>query len=359
MAILALGIYSLIEVDEVKSVPDKVVNSPTEKSGPADPGNLETLLKSGTNEELLDALVSSEGLNPSQNQIMNYVGLSQRAAIARRLLQADIGESKRRYVTMAYLESLTTAELINISARLDFDESRESLLQAARQYSNDPDPAIAAKANLAPVLAHLYDYWAKRDPRHLDLVRTQFDQRHQKFVSDRNAARIFVSVVFRLKDDSEFQAETTSLLMHIFSQFENQATPENLDLLTSFRDLLFFGDMELLTLPTLVLDDDPFASERTRRFFDVLARNPKAGIRIYRRAITVIEAYKQTGQDQLAKILEKRLEDTALRIEDAEKREMVLAEIENPLLIPEAEDIAEEDLQFGLPDLSELQPGRE
>jgi hypothetical protein len=358
VAILALGVFFLIKVEEVKSGPENVVNFPVDESDSDDPGSWETLLKTGTNEEMLDALVSSEGRISDNNPVIIYVEMSQRAAIAKRLLQTDIGESQERYVTLAYLQSLTKAELTNIAARLNFDGSRERTLQAGRQYENARHPEIAAAASLVPVLVHLYDYMAERDPRYLDLIRTQFDQGQEKILCDRTAAAIFAAVVFRLNEDPDYPNETTALLWHILNQFESQVTPETADLLTAFRDILNFGDIEIEKLPQHVLDENPYADEQARRLFDVLARNPTAGIKVYRQAIAVIGAYKQTGQDQLANILEKRLGDTALRIEDAEKREMLLAEIENPLLISEVENTAEPDLQFGLPDLSELQPER-
>lgn len=347
MTILALGIYSLIRVDEVKPV-DSTSMTTEDEIAPSDPENWETILKTGTKGELLEALVGSEDRKVKNNPVMIYVESLQRAKMGKRLLQMDLSEAQEHYATLAYLQSLRAAEVMNVAAKLKFKGSREEVQAAAQEYGNDPRPEIAGAASLTPILVYLYDFWSDSDLRHLELVRTEFDQNYQKVLSHPNVAAQFVAVIFRLNKDPDYPNETTTLLLHVLNEFEKVVTPETADVLTSFRDLLFFADLSLPTLPQEVVEGDPFASERTRRLFDILARTPEAGPKVYRTAIRVISSYREIGEEQLAKLFQKRLRDTAMKIANDEKRELTLAEIENPQLIPEESEEDETDLGIDL-----------
>ena len=328
LVVLGIGVIYLIKVDRDKADPTNRVARTLPDASSEDVDELETLMESGSENDLLAALVDIQNEKTANNPLLRYLNYSKQAAVAKRLLEADMEVSEKRYVAVTYLQSLAFSDWTNTCGKLNLEGVRDEVLEVAGEYENDQDPVIASHAKLALLVVHMADFQVSQDPIFLSRIQDQFDSSLDQILLAPEAAKIFVGVLFQIENDGESDLEETSLFMHIYSQLDSHVSTAAFEAKAMFRDLLFFRDFELTALVENLKDEDPLAREETERFFNVLSRNPDAGIQIYRKAIEVVNAYQVVGEPQLAELLEKRLREIAQEITDTGMREKVLSEIE-------------------------------
>lgn len=262
------------------------------------------------------------------NAVSNFMICSKLATSARELMSRELTNKQRAFSTAIYIESVSMLDSLNVQGELGIVGPREALLEVGEKYSDDNDPNVRGKANLGMLLAPGYDFLVNGELESLQKFKLEFDRRFENVVNDKKgSSRVIATALFAF-GKPEFKSETWPICLGMLDRFEKDGLPEYEQLYTGFREQLYFGDLDLKTLPERIETKDDDADGDTKKFLDGLAVNPDTRFAIFEVAINAIKEYKKAGNREMVETLSKRLKEICGSTQDTEQRNRLLAAIE-------------------------------
>jgi hypothetical protein len=290
----------------------------------AAPPDHETLLKTGSASELIDASLNIRANMGQRSSVVNFMMCSKRARIARRLMEIDLSPTQGVFALVSYIESISMMDSLNVQGELNMDGPRTALLEVGKKYSNHPDANVRSKANLAMVLAPAYDFLTTGDDELLIQFQREFDSRIDNIIVNRQDARTLLTTVVMANDKPDHESKTWPVALHVLRRYEQSEQPEIKAYAAGFREQLYFGKLNLNSLAERIAANRSGAHEDCQKLFAALAINPDSRLEIYSIAITAIQKYQDSGRQSEVEPFINQLKETCGKIADNELRASVL-----------------------------------
>ncbi len=108
----------------------------------------------------------------------------ERARISQHLLTRSLSEAQQIFATTSYIDAISLIDSLNVSSKMKIQDTRKSLLEIDQKYCSHNNRDIAAKANLAIVLAPLYDFMATGTPEQAAQFESEYRLRLMKIAQN-------------------------------------------------------------------------------------------------------------------------------------------------------------------------------
>ena len=282
---------------------------------------IESLPEDATVDELIE---TSLGLRDSWGKATPSVGLMMcalRAKISRRLMEMEITESQHKFAAASYIESISLVDSLNVTSKMNIDGTREALLEIDETYSDDPDSTLSAKANLAMVLAPVYECMASKNPEFVEAINQEFNNRFEKIFADTYSTSRLAEVSLAMSKKPKIGDATQPFMTNFLRRLSESESSKIVTIGKLLKDRLLFEKFELKSLPSRL--DEPEMRSTVQEFFETLAANPDSASPIYQAAVTTIVRYQVMGKSEDATALINWLEEIASTITNEQKKQAV------------------------------------
>ncbi|MEL7496301.1 MAG: hypothetical protein AAFN77_01735 [Planctomycetota bacterium] len=282
------------------------------------------LLENGTKMELLEYSLNFMEAWKRAGPTRAVILLSDRLRVIKRLMTMDLTKTEQTFTLTSYIETVTSLDWYNTEDNLGLQQTREALLEVERLYANHNNEAVAAKANLAFVIIPGADFLSSYDLAELLTLMDRLDKRQDKIFRDVKSTSQLAEIILKIQRSEKYQAETKLLAIDVLNRIQAQGSEPFARLARDFREEIYFGDLELSTLPGRIPIDDLETQQDVQMLFDGLETAPDVQIGFYSTAAACVRVYVQVGNWDVAKQLNQRLRVIAGKNSQVEVQQKVL-----------------------------------
>ena len=277
------------------SEPDSSTASPRSPSS-ANGNALNSLLETGSAEELVQELLRLRDLPLSSSHKINSAVLRQRSKVAKRILEMNISDSQETFATNELIENALQLDSVNKLGKLGDFLARDELIKIRDKYYDHEIDAFGAKASLGFPLIPLHDYFESDDTSDLVAVADQFDLHADKIMRHPPTTRGFVELLLGLLEESGYAKHYRSLSIRIIARLEKSQDPKIDYIALALREQVYFSEVDLASLVDRIEGGNEMARSQVQSFFEALDENPTSRVSIYEIAIDVVEEYERLGR---------------------------------------------------------------
>jgi hypothetical protein len=240
----------------------------------------------------------------------------------------ELTPTQREFAMVSYIESISMLDSLNVQGELNIAGPRAALIEVEEKYANHSNPNVKIKANLAIMLAPAYDFLVSGDPGLLRKFESEFQQRADLAINDRYAAGRLLTTALFVNNKVGTESLTRPVTLKVLDSFEKTTSPDIKKLTASFRERVFFGKLDLDTLPDRIEDNHARSRTDVQQFFEALEINPDSRPEIYTTAVEVIQKYQALGRQDDALAMVKWLRNICATMTNDEQRQEILAAID-------------------------------
>ena len=291
--------------------------------------NLETFLNEATVDELIEKSLRLGEQWGKAAPATGIVMCSERAKIARRLLEFGSDETKlsdaqRKYALISYIESISLVDSLNVAGKMNLSGTREALAEIERKYCDHVDADVKAKANISMIVAPIYDFLESDEKKDLQAFETELNKRFGQLSGDQSSLIRLAELTTAVLGKSTDELETDSISKNVLARIESVETPVAKEVALRLKENIIFSKFEPSALPIRVENRDGDTRARVQGFFQTLSENPNSSQGIYESAMRVILAYHLLNRQADVVALSEWLEKIIKSIEKESNRDAAL-----------------------------------
>lgn len=286
------------------------------------------LIADGDVKSLIDESLRIRDAWRKQTPMIAYMLNADRLKISRRLMELETTQAQQDYTSIAYIESLSNMDSLNVQHKLNVSGIREAIQELDQTLVTSKSPAVCGMSHLALAIVPANEFYVTGDVQAIKQFDKELDQRLPHILSDRNSVERLCHVVLKLLDKYGFESETLPIAKKVSEALENNSNPEIEKLSFRFREAVLFQPIEPETFNNRIKINDQRSRDKVQRLYEILADHPDSSARYFQLAVNAIREYQSMSKFEDAAALAKWLREISSKIKDPKNRETMISALD-------------------------------
>ncbi len=262
-----------------------------------------TLLKTGSPNELIQMSLDIRDQWPKASPTFAFMLNKDRRRIARKLMEMELTDSQVTFAILSYIESVSILDSINTQHQFKANGVSEALAELDETFATSEEPAVAAKSNLALLLAPANRFNASGDAGELEDFNSQLANRLPKIAIDPASIKRLCQIMLTLQSKPNHGHLVEPIANKLIGQLQSFDNPDLENIIKLYRQDVRFMRFDLVSFVDRIEIDDELARQQVQSFFETLAANPDSTSIIFQVASDTIKSFQDQKKYEDAEAL--------------------------------------------------------